>query len=235
MRPSISLLIPAYNEEATLEATVIRGLEVVRACSDDYEVVMLDDASRDRTAQIMDQIKSRDPEHIRALRHESNKGIAATFEDLYLAASKNYLFLIPGDNEFPAEVLHQIVPMLSSYDIVICRRTYKPYTMWRTIVSTCYRWLPRLLFGVDLRDAGSVKCVKREIYTNIAITSKDVFVEAERLIRAVRRNYRLGFIDIRQELRQAGVARGARLSVVVRSFADMLALWIRLVILRQKP
>ena len=235
MKPSLSLLIPAYNEAATLEATVCRAVEVVRSCVDDYEVVILDDGSRDRTAEIAEGLAKADPGRVRALRHETNRGIAATFEDLYRAAAKDYLFLIPADNEFPPEILRDVVPMLSNYDVVLCRRAYKPYTLWRSIVSRAYRRLPQLLFGVDLHDAGSIKCVRREIVANIRVASRGVFVEAERLIRAVRRGYRVGVVDIRQEKRLAGVARGARPAVVVRATADLFALWVRLAILRQEP
>jgi glycosyltransferase involved in cell wall biosynthesis len=235
MKPSISLLVPAYNEEATLAAAVSRAQKAVRTCTDDYEIVLLDDASRDKTAEISRQLAAADPHHIRALRHETNRGIAATFEDLYRAASKDYVFLVPADNEFPPEVLEKIVPMLSHCDVVLCRRTQKPYTTWRKFVSGAYRRLPRLLFGVDLHDAGSIKCVRREIFEQIPVASQGVFVEAERLIRAARRGYRFGVVEIRQELRQAGVARGARFSVVARAFMDMIALWVRLVLLRQQP
>ena len=235
MRPSISILIPAFNEEATVETLLRRAADVVRQCSEDYEIVVLDDASRDRTAAIVEQVVQSDSRHIRLLRHEKNQGIAVTFEDLYRAASKDYVFLIAADNEFPPEVLQQIVPMLDQFDIVLCRRVSKPYTVWRHVVSAAYRRLPQLLFGVDLHDAGSIKCVKREIFAAIPVTSKGVFVEAERLIRAAKRGYRMGVVDIKQELRTAGVARGARLPVVFRAFLDMLALWVRLNILLQRP
>jgi glycosyltransferase involved in cell wall biosynthesis len=235
MKPSISLLIPAYNEEATLEATVRRAESAVCACAEDYEIVVMDDASRDRTAEISRRLAAADPRHVRALRHETNRGIAGTFEDLYRAARKDCVFLIPADNEFPPEILQQILPMLSSCDVVLCRRVHKPYTFWRKIVSAAYRRLPRLLFGVDLYDAGSIKCVRREIFERVPVTSKGVFAEAERLIRAARRGYRFGVVEIRQELRQAGVARGAKFPVVARAFVDLLALWVRLVLLRQEP
>src|SRR5208337_4143061 len=112
MNPSISLLIPAYNEEATLAATVHRAQSAVCTCTEDYEIVVMDDASRDRTAEIIQRLATADPGRVRNLRHETNRGIAATFEDLYRAARKDYVFLVPADNEFPPEILRQIVPML---------------------------------------------------------------------------------------------------------------------------
>jgi glycosyltransferase involved in cell wall biosynthesis len=235
MKPSVSFLIAAYNEEATLEAAFTRGLGVLAECTGDYEVVILDDASRDGTWPLMEKLQKAHPARLRLLRHEMNRGIAATFEELYRAATKDYVFLTSADNQFPTESLRQIVPLLATYDIVICRRTHKPYTRWRTMISKLYRWLPRLLFGVELYDAGSIKCIRREIITTVPVTSKGVFVEAERLIRAARRGYKIGVVDIRQEPRRGGVASGARLPVVFQAARDLIALWVRFAVLRQKP
>jgi glycosyltransferase involved in cell wall biosynthesis len=111
-KPSISLLIPLFNEQATLEATVDRCLRVAEKCTDDFELLILDDASRDRSAEIAEQLSRQHPAWIRCLRHEVNRGIAATFEDLYRAAAKEYVYLIPADNQFPPEALHDIIPLL---------------------------------------------------------------------------------------------------------------------------
>ncbi|MDE0736896.1 MAG: hypothetical protein OSB47_13810, partial [Pirellulaceae bacterium] len=59
--------------------------------------------------------------------------------------------------------------------------------------------------------------------------------EAERMIRAARRGYRIGTVDIEPERRVAGRARGASWKNVLGSLRDLLSLWLRLVILRQKP
>jgi glycosyltransferase involved in cell wall biosynthesis len=235
MPPSISILIAAYNEEACLEAAVRRCLAVIAGCADDYEVVMLDDASVDRTAEIMERLRAEQPDRIRVLRHPENRGIAATFEDLYRAATKDFVFLIPGDDEYPPEALRDILPMLDRCDIVICRRSAKPYTLWRKIVSTSFRLLPRLLFGVELYDPGSVKCVRRSIIADVPVMSQGVFVEAERLVRAARRGYKIGVVDIVQRQRQGGKARGARWSLVVRAMVDLWKVWTSLVVLRRRP
>ncbi len=233
--PSISLLIPAYNEEAMLTETVERGLRALRAATGDYELIMLDDASDDRTPVIMEEIRRSDPAHIAVLQHPKNEGIARSFEDLYRSATKDYVFLIPGDGQYPPEALQEIVPLLGQYDVVVCRRTYKHYTPYRHVISLCFRWLPRLLFGIDLADPGSTKCVKREIITGIPVCARGVFVEAERLIRAARRGYRIGTVDIVQEPRRGGKARGAALREIAHAAGDLLRLWFTLTILRRAP
>ncbi len=233
--PSVSLVIAAYNEAESLASVFKRGLTVLQQCSDDYEVVILDDGSTDQTRTVAEELRTEYPEIVRLLCHEENQGICATFEQLYASAEKEYVFDVPGDGEFPPEALLEIVPLLAEFDVVICHRLYRNYTVYRKLVSFFYRFLPRLLFRVDLFDPGSIKCRRREVIQDINVQSRSVFAEAERMIRAVRRGYRIGKVDIRPELRVAGKARGAAWRNVCGATIDLFKLWVRLVVLRQKP
>ena len=218
-----------------MEEVFERGVGILEEFTDDYEVIILDDASTDETGKIAERIRQEHPDRVEVITHEQNRGIAATFETLYLRSSKDYIFDLPADGEYPPEALRDIVPMLPDYDIVVCNRTVKRYTVYRRVVSAAYRWLPRLLFGVELYDPGSTKCRKREVITEIQLTSVGVFSEAERMIRAVRRGLRLGKVDIVPERRLAGEPRGARFGNVVQAVIDLAMLWLRLIVLRQKP
>jgi glycosyltransferase involved in cell wall biosynthesis len=233
--PSISLVVPAHDEEAGLESTVDRCLATLAQVTDDWELLILDDCSRDRTYQLMEAIQRRDPRHVRIARHAVNEGIARTFEDLYRMATKEFVFLIPADGEYPPEALIECAPLLDRYDIVLCRRRRKNYTPVRQAISYGFHLLPRLLFGVQLFDPGSVKCMRREIIERMPTVSRGVFVEAERLIRALKSGYRMAVIDIRHESRRGGVARGASLALVRQAVRDLVAVWIRLQVLRQLP
>lgn len=235
LMPSVSLVVPAYNEEAGLAATIDRCQATLRDCTDDYEIVILDDCSRDKTAEIMERIRLTDPAHIRTMRHAVNQGIARTFEDLYAAATKDYVFLIPGDAEYPPEALRDAMPLLAAHDIVVCKRVRKNYTLYRHVISWSYRWFTAILFGVDIYDPGATKVVKRDIFTTVPVTCTSVYVEVERILAAVRMGRTLATVDIMQEPRKGGVARGARLSVVWPTVVDMLSLWWRWRILGKTP
>jgi glycosyltransferase involved in cell wall biosynthesis len=233
-RPSVSLVIPAYNERATIADVMERSIAVLERCTPDHELIVLDDASSDETFEIMKGVqRAHAGAAIRVARHPINRGIAVTFEDLYRMATKEFVFLIAGDGQYPPETLVACMPLLGAYDIVICRRVLKQYTPYRHALSFLYRWLPRLLFGVDTFDAGGIKCVRREIIQKIPVESMGVFVEAERVIRAVKRGYKLTTVDMTPVERQGGQARGARLSSVLGAGTDMLRCWWRLVVLRR--
>jgi glycosyltransferase involved in cell wall biosynthesis len=226
MQPSVSLLVAAYNEEASLEKTLERALATLTECSPEGELIVLDDCSRDRTPEIIKRFQEAHPDApMKALRHDMNKGIARTFEDLYRAATKDYVFLISGDGEFPPEILKTCIPLLSSVDIVICRRVQKNYTLYRHIVSHLYHWSIRLLFGIDLFDPGGVKVVKREIFEKIPVRSTSVFVEAERIMRAVKAGYKIGCVDMEHGKREGGKGRGARFRNVWNAARDLFSVW----------
>ena len=231
--PSISLVVPAYNEESTLESTVARCLTTLRRCTSDFELVMLDDGSRDQTTEVMESIRQQHPDVVRTIVHAENRGIAASFEELYRAARKDYVLLIPADGQYPPEALEQTLPLLATHDIVVFNRTHKAYTTTRMLVSRAYRWLPLVLFGVELHDPGSCKCLRREIIQEIPVRSRGVFVEAERVIRAARRGYRIGRVDIVQCEREAGRALGASPRMVVEALSDLARLWVSLILLRR--
>ena len=232
--PSFSIVIAAYNEGKTLKSVFDRCLAVLNECCDEYEVIILDDASTDSTAAVAEQIRCEYPDVVRLRSHSINQGIAVTFEELYRTAEKEYIFDVPADGEYPPEALLEILPLLDDYDIVICNRKFKEYTAYRRIVSYLYRLLPRILFGVELHDPGSTKCRSKSMLEQIQVTSSSVFVEAERLIRASRRGYRIGKIDVIPERRIAGDPQGAKLSNVYHATVDMICLWLRLVVMRPK-
>ncbi|MBI1812966.1 glycosyltransferase family 2 protein [Candidatus Peregrinibacteria bacterium] len=231
---SVSLVVPAYNEEDSISSTVSRCLKILREIVNDYEVLILDDGSTDSTSTEMECIQREDPEHVRLFRHATNRGIADTFEELYRRATKDIVFLVPADGEFPPEILPECLPLLDRYDIIICRRRIKRYTLYRRVLSALYELLPRFLFGVNLYDAGSVKCIRSSVVRSVPVRSRSVFVEAERLILAAKRGYRIGYVDIAQELRRAGKARGAAFGTVLGAGKDLLLLWVRFFFMREK-
>ncbi len=233
--PSVSIVIAAHNEVDSIGDVFDRCRAVLARCVDDAEIVMVDDGSTDGTGEKMDRIRDRHPDLVRVIRHHRNMGIAHTFEAAYRAGTKEYVLDIPADGEYPPEVLESMVPLLGSYDIIIAERAQKSYGPYRRLVSGCYRWLPRLMFGVDLRDPGSVKCRRREVIHGVRPASRGVFAEAERTIRAIRKGYRLGVVEIKPERRVAGSGGGAAPGLVLQAGIDMLTLWVRLSLLRRPP
>ena len=222
--PSVSVCFPAYGEEATIAAVLEDASAMLAASGLDYEILICDDGSRDRTLAIARELEPRLP-HLRVLSNPKNLGIRATFERLYAEARKDLVFLNSTDGQWPTRVLFELLPRIGEYDIVIASRREKHYGLSRRIVSSVFNRIPELLFGVRTHDAGAVKLVRREIIERLPLLSRSPFTEAERLIRASRAGYRVGAIDVDVAPRRFGRARGVAAGTLCLALGDVARVW----------
>jgi len=121
-----------------------------------------------------------------------------------------------------------MLPLTSSFDIVIASRNNKHYGLIRKFVSWAFNSIPTILFGVDTYDAGAVKLMRREIITRFALVSKSPFSEAERLIRAARAGYRIKEYPVYTSDRTSGRARGVSVSSLIEACKDVVRVWVSL-------
>lgn len=221
MLPSLSIVIPAYNEAASIEASVREALEVGAAHAGALEVIVCDDASRDETRAIAAAIAARDPRVV-VVHRGQNRGIEASMRALYAQARHAWVFLNSADRQWPMTVL---APMATAAeagaDFVIGVRSNKRevYTPYRRLISWSYERVVRAL-GAPGGDPGSVKLARRELLHR-AVVARGVFAEGERVIRAARGGARVVEVPVEFHRRGAGKATGARRDVVVRAIVDV--------------
>jgi glycosyltransferase involved in cell wall biosynthesis len=227
----ITLCIPAFNEETTIEPVIRDALTALKQTSLPGEILVVDDCSTDRTWDILCHIQKTMPD-LQLRRHRENKGIALTFAELYQWAKKDLVFLNSADGQWKMSTLLELLPMAEQYDIIVALRREKHYGRGRQFVSWLFNALPPLFFATPTYDAGSVKLVRRAVY-DIPLISSGVFGEAERIIRAQRRGFRIGVKEIEHYPRRGGKASGAKLSLIIEAALDMLRCWFDIVILRR--
>ena len=220
MLPSLSIVIPAFNEAASIEASVRDALEVGAAHAAALEVVVCDDGSRDDTAAVVGAIAARDGRVV-VLRRPVNRGIEASMRALYAQARHAWVFLNSADRQWPMAVLGPMAAAAEAgADFVIGVRANKRevYTAYRRLVSWGYERVVRAL-GAPGGDPGSVKLARRGLLHR-AVVSRGVFAEGERVIRAARGGARVVEVPVEFHRRAAGKATGARRDVVVRAVLD---------------
>jgi len=227
----VTICVPAFNEDATIRQVVTEAATTLELISLPGEILVIDDCSTDSTWEILFETQKTLPGlHLR--RHETNQGIALTFAELYQWAGKELVFLNSADGQWKMSTLLQLLPLANRYEIVIARRPVKHYSFARQFVSWLFNAVPVALFGIRTYDAGSVKLVHREIY-DIPIISHGVFGEAERIIRAQRRGFRIGVLDVEHFPRTSGQALGAKPRLVVEAMRDLIRCWIDIIIRRR--
>ena len=221
MLPSLSIAIPAFNEAASIAASVRDALEVGAAHAEALEVVVCDDGSRDDTAAILAALAARD-RRVVVLRRAVNRGIEASIRTLYAQARHAWLFLNSADRQWPMAVLGPMAAAAEAgADFVIGVRSNKRevYTAYRRVISWSYERAVRAL-GAPGGDPGSIKLARRELLHR-AVVARGVFAEGERVIRAARGGARVVEVPVAFRRRGAGKATGARGDVVVRAVIDL--------------
>jgi len=218
--PSLSIVLPAFNEAASIEASVREALEVGAAHAAALEVVVCDDGSRDDTAAIAGAIAAED-RRVVVLRRGVNRGIEASMRALYAQARHAWVFLNSADRQWPMAVLGPMAAAAEAgADFVIGVRSNKRevYTAYRRLISWSYERVVRAL-GAPGGDPGSVKLARRELL-HCAVVASGVFAEGERMIRAARGGARVVEVPVAFHRRAAGKATGARSGVVARAVID---------------
>jgi glycosyltransferase involved in cell wall biosynthesis len=218
--PSLSIVIPAFDEAASIAASVRDAIAVGEVHAAALEVVVCDDGSRDATSAIAGELAARDP-RIVVLRRAVNRGIEASMRALYAQARHAWVFLNSADRQWPMSAL---APMAAAAeagaDFVVGVRSNKRevYTAYRRLLSWSYERIVRAL-GAPGGDPGSIKLARRELLHR-TVVARGVFAEGERVIRAARAGARVVEVPVEFHRRAAGQATGARSDVVVRAAID---------------
>jgi glycosyltransferase involved in cell wall biosynthesis len=221
---SISVFFPCYNEQDNVARTVEQTLVVLEKLNADFEVIIVDDGSTDATAQIADEISSRNS-RVKVVHHPNNLGYGAALQSGFRAATKKLVFYTDGDGQFDINEMPPLMPLIKKYDIISCYRLNRQDSFIRRINGWCWTKLVCLLFGMKIRDIDcAFKLYKREIFDNIELSSTGALIDAEILARAIRAGYTITQTGVHHYPRKAGRQTGANLRVILRAFKELVKL-----------
>lgn len=150
IKPSLSVIIPAFNEEGNLEATVNTVRKAIDGKFSDYEMLIFNDFSADKTGIIADSIAVKD-KHVKVIHNSQNMGFGYNYNKGVEIASKDFVAMVPGDNEIPGESLQKIFEGIGKADIVIpyvANSAIRPLS--RRIISWTFQTMLNIIFGLNL-------------------------------------------------------------------------------------
>jgi glycosyltransferase involved in cell wall biosynthesis len=223
---SISAVLPAYNEEALIEDTATSVAAVLAEICDDYEVIVVDDGSRDATRAVVEMVTTNNS-RVRCISHEVNRGYGEALKTGFSSATKDFIFLTDGDRQFDVGELKRFLPELERADLVIGYRNPRRDPIVRLVYAWGWRWVVTLLFGYVARDIDcAFKLFAKDVWQRIRVHSGGATFSAEFLAKARRCGYRLIELPVTHYPRTAGSPTGARPHVVARAFRDII--WLRL-------
>jgi glycosyltransferase involved in cell wall biosynthesis len=226
--PSISAFFPAYNEEANVGAMVERLRAVLPTVSDDYEIIIVNDGSQDRTAEVADGLAAADP-HVRVVHHAQNRGYGGALKSGFTASTKAYVFFTDGDGQFDVNEITTLIPQVPQYDVVIGYRIDRAEGGLRRVNAGAWNWLVRRLFGIPSRDVDcAFKLFDRRVFEVVKPEAEGAMISTEILARSVRSGFRVTEVGVHHFARRHGTPTGANPLVIARAFYELFRLYRRI-------
>lgn len=224
---SLSVVIPAYNESGNIERTIPRAIESLRRIVGRFEVIVIDDCSRDDTHEKALRLAENLAE-LRVLRNERNLRQGGTLERGFAAARFDLVTHNAMDYPFDFDDLPPLLEAFPAADIVIAsRRSYPGTSALRRTVSWSNRALIRGLFGASFHDYNFVQIYKREVMQSLnCISAATSFITPEKILRAHRQGFQIREIDTTYHQRLIGVPSSANWKNVRAALRDMARLWV---------
>jgi glycosyltransferase involved in cell wall biosynthesis len=233
--PSISMVLPAYNEADNIEPMAAEATPALESVTDDYEIVVVDDGSADGTAGVTRRVMQEYP-RVRLVEHPVNQGFGAAVFSGFTSAEKDWIFYTDADRQFVLSELEQFVPFMDDADLIAGYRAPRRDPFMRVVYGKGWSALCTLLFGYTVRDVDcGFKLLRREIIQNLApqIASRGATFSIEWLVRAKRAGYRFAELPVTHRPRVAGSQTGATINVITRAFRE---LWrVRVQLWREGP
>jgi glycosyltransferase involved in cell wall biosynthesis len=228
----LSYFFPAHNEAANLEGLVEEALASLPSLAETFEIIAVDDGSRDATAAIAEGLAERHPDVVRLVRHPVNLGYGAALRSGFAAARYELVAFTDGDRQFKVADLGRLVARLAAEDapdVVVGFRIKRADPLVRTLYARAYRLANRIFFGLRVTDVDcACKLFRRTALEALRVESGGAFFSAELLIKLRSEGASVAEVGVPHYPRTAGSATGARPKVVLRAVRDFWLLRIRM-------
>ena len=223
--PQLSLVFPVFDEVENLDPLIENALAIAARLALSFEIVLVDDGSRDGSGELIDALCARDP-RIHSLRHESNKGYGAALRSGLRFARGELVFFSDADLQFDLSELEKLIEHTERFDIVAGYRSPRRDPWPRSLIAFGWGMLARVLFGLRVNDIDcAFKVFRRGVLEAMPIASLGAFVNTEILARAQAAGYHIYQVPVSHRRRRHGQQSGASPRVILRAMRELFALF----------
>ena len=233
-KPSISAFFPAYNDAGTIASMVVLADSTLRRHTDDYEIIVVNDGSKDHTAQILAELATL-YRRLRIVTHPKNLGYGSALRTGLSSANKDLVFYTDGDAQYDVRELDKLVPLMTDeVDIVNGYKINRSDPVHRVIIGKIYCWTIKLLFRIRIRDVDcDFRLLRRSSYSRVKLqsTSGTICVEMVKCFQDA--GLRFAEAPVHHFHRAYGKSQFFNFKRLSKTLRDLSALWWRLMIKRQ--
>lgn len=225
---SLSVFMPAYNEEKNVGGTIEQVLKVLQSLNlKEYEVIVINDGSEDNTAGVVKEWEKQN-NHVRLISHEQNKGYGEAVKTGFYSANYNYIVFIDADGQFDFADITKLTDQIKNADIVVGYRINRQDSLMRIINGWGWTQISNILFGLRLTDVDcAFKLFKRKVIDTIPHleSTRGAMINPETLAKSKKAGFKIVQVGVTHFPRKEGQQTGAKLQVIITSFLDLIKLW----------
>lgn len=222
---SFSLVLPAHNEAENIGPVIRHALAVLPHYFDSFEVIVVNDGSRDRTGEIVDGLSQEDP-RVRPIHHKNNRGYGGAVTSGFEASTGNYVMFMDSDRQFDISDIERLYPFIATHEIVAGFRMMRQDELHRRVFAEIFNLVVRVFFGVHLRDIDcAFKIFDGDLIRSLQLSSPGALINTEIQAKARRQGARLQQVGVRHFPRIAGEATGGNPKVIMRAMKETVILW----------
>lgn len=223
--PALSLVFPVFDEEENLSELMEGACKIGAELAENFEVVVVNDGSRDRSAEIIDTWAEREP-RIRVIHHSRNSGYGAALRAGLGEARGEWIFFSDADLQFDLNQLRDLLVHAARYEIVAGYRSPRRDPWPRLLIAAAWGAIVRVFFGLRVRDIDcAFKLFKRQVIESIPLASVGAFINTELLVRARASGFRIHQVPVRHRRRRHGRQTGAHPRVLLKACLELGALY----------
>lgn len=222
---SLSLVLPAYNEQENIRIVVEQALDVLPKYVDTFEIIPVNDGSSDRTGAILEEL-ARGDDRVRPVSYKVNKGYGGAVASGFNASRHDYVMFMDADRQFDINDLSMLSPFVGKFDIVAGFRMERSDPLHRRINAEVFNIAVRILFGVHLRDLDcAFKIFRGDQLRSLDLMSNGALINCEMQAKLRRQGATLVQVGVHHYPRVAGSSTGGNLKVILKAMRDILFLW----------
>ena len=230
----LSVFFPAYNDSGTIASLVITALHSARKLTSDFEVIVVNDGSADKTAEILDELARTYPE-VRVVHHERNRGYGGALRTGFATATRDLVFYTDGDAQYdPAEMELLWRRLDDAVDVVNGYKISRSDPMHRIVIGRLYHHTVKILFGLGVRDVDcDFRLIRRTVFDKVRLEKDSGVICLEMMKKITDAGFRIAEVPVHHYHRAYGKSQFFNFRRLFRTGVDVMKLWVALVVRRE--
>ena len=227
----LSIFFPAYNDSGTIASLVITARRTAQKLTSDFEVVVVNDGSADRTAEIADELARTYPE-VRVIHHPTNRGYGGALRSGFLGARKDLIFYTDGDAQYDPAELEVLWPhMTAGVDLVNGYKISRSDPLHRIVIGRIYHYTVKWLFGLKVRDVDcDFRLIRRSVFDRVHLVENSGVICLEMMKKITDAGFVIAEVPVHHYHRAYGKSQFFNFKRLFRTVLDVARIWVQLAV-----